>query len=175
MNSADSFTIGKVTGVHGLNGNLKVWSFAQSVDTFGAGSMVLLKTENRSGKNYRILNATAYKKGVLLSLEGVDDRNSAEDLVGCEIRISRDQLPEPEEDSWFWQDLIGLKVVDESRGDLGVVADIFPTGANDVLVVRPGNRKSETGEILVPMHRHFVRDVNLDNQVLTTRLPEDYE
>ncbi|MBU1696086.1 MAG: 16S rRNA processing protein RimM, partial [Proteobacteria bacterium] len=44
MNKATSFTIGKVTGVHGLNGNLKVWSFADSINTFCPGRNVLLKS-----------------------------------------------------------------------------------------------------------------------------------
>lgn len=174
------FTIGKVTGVHGLNGNLKVWSFAESIDTFGAGRIVLLKTEDGQQKGkYTILNAQPHKKGVLLLLDGIDTRNLAESLIGCEILIDREQLPEPEEDTWYWQDLMGLKVTDDLRGYLGDITDIFPTGANDVLVV---TQKGETvkaenqpdTEILIPMHEQFVREVDLDQGIMTVALPEDY-
>ncbi|MBU2451852.1 MAG: 16S rRNA processing protein RimM, partial [Proteobacteria bacterium] len=82
MNKAASFTIGKVTGVHGLGGNLTVRSFADSVDTFSPGTSVLLKSENQEGRQYTILKASAHKKGILLTLEGIDSRNLAEDLVG---------------------------------------------------------------------------------------------
>ncbi len=173
MSTDSSFTIGKVTGVHGLNGNLKVWSFAQSIDSFGSGNIVLLQAKDGKGKEYTILNALPHKKGVLLSLKGVDSRTLAENLMGYEILIDRDQLPEPDEDSWYWQDLIGLTVVDEIRGVIGKISEIFPTGANDVLVVTPIG--AEKKEILVPMHKHFVVSVDMEKQVVATTLPEDYE
>ena len=179
MNRSTSFTIGKVTGVHGLKGNLKVWSYAQSIETFGSGRTVLLKTESGQEKRYTIRHAAPHKKGLRLSLEGVENRNLAEALVGCEILIDRDQLPEPEEDAWYWEDLIGLTVIDKIRGEIGTISNIFPTGANDVLVIAgsptSGPDKSAEKEILVPMHKNFVADVDLDKQVLTTTLPEDYE
>ena len=169
MSKAASFTIGKVTGIHGLNGNLKVWSFADSVNTFCPGRSVLLKAEEELGEKFTILQALPHKKGIILSLEGVDNRNLAEDLVGKEILIDRDQLPEPEEDTWYWQDLLGLDVIDHQKGFLGKITNIFPTGANDVLVVTDKDL-----ETLVPMHKNFVESVDLEKKTLQTKLPEDY-
>lgn len=168
MGNSTWFTIGKVTGVHGLKGFLKVWSFAQSIDTFGPKRIVLLKSENGLEKEFTIIKAQPHKKGILLLLEGVNNRNLADDLVDSEILIDRDLLPEPEEDSWYWQDLIGLDVKDEFKGFIGKVKHIFPTGANDVLVVK--NKKKE---VLVPMHRNFVISVDLEQSILITRLPEE--
>ncbi|MFH2092516.1 MAG: ribosome maturation factor RimM [Pseudomonadota bacterium] len=164
------FTIGKVTGVHGLGGNLKIWSFAQSIDTFGPGQTVLLQSENGQGKEFTILNASPHKKGALLTLDGVDNRELAQSLAGHEILIDRKLLPEPEDDAWYWQDLIGLEVFDEHKGYMGKITEIFPTGSNDVLVVT-----HEDKETLVPMHKNFVESVDIDQKVLKTRLPEDYE
>lgn len=175
MESSASFTIGKVTGVHGLNGNLKVWSYAQSIDTFASGSIVLLQTKKDPGREYTILKSAPHKKGVLLTLEGVDTRDLAESLMGYEIRIDREMLPEPEEDTWFWEDLIGLAVMDEHKGYIGTITDIFPTGANEVLVVTDPDKEAGKNEILVPMHKHFVASVDIDKQTMTTTLPEDYE
>lgn len=169
MNKTAPFIIGKVTGVHGLRGNLKVWSFAESVDTFSPGRHVLLKFEEEPGTSYTILAASPHKKGVLLTLDGVDTREMAEDLVGIEILIDRDQLPEPEDDSWYWQDLLGLEVVDQHKGFIGKITDIFPTGANDVLVVT-----DKTRETLVPMHKHFVESVDMEKKTVKTTLPEEF-
>ena len=177
MNKAASFTIGRVTGVHGLNGNLKVWSFAESIDTFCPGKIVLLKSEEAlesMGKPYTILKALAHKKGILLTLSGIDNRNLAEELVGKEILIDRDQLPEPTEDTWYWQDLLGLDVFDHQKGFIGKITDIFPTGANDMLVVM-----DKTRETLVPMHKHFVESIDIEKNAVKTTLPPellpDYE
>jgi 16S rRNA processing protein RimM len=170
MDKFSSFTIGKVTGVHGLNGNLKVWSFANSVDTFCPGKSVLLKAEEKEqGKLFVILSAQPHKKGVLLSLKGIDSIELAQGLVGKEILIDRDQLPEPEEDTWYWEDLMGLDVVDDQKGFIGRITNIFPTGANDVLVVT-----DKDIETLVPMHKHFVKSVDIGKKTMRTTLPEDY-
>ncbi len=169
MERNSSFTIGKVTGVHGLGGNLKVWSYAESIDTFLPGRTVLLKAENEPGKTHSILKAGPHKKGVLLVLDGIDNRELAEDQIGKLILIDREQLPEPEDGSWYWQDLIGMNVTDHIKGDIGEITDIFPTGANDILVVIDG--KDET---LVPMHKNFVESVDMDTSTVRTTLPEDY-
>ena len=89
--------------------------------------------------------------------------------MGSDIIMERDQLPEPEEDTWYWQDLIGLDVIDRQRGCIGRITNIFPTGANDVLVVT-----GDKGETLVPMHRNFVESVDLEKNTMKTDLPEDY-
>ncbi|MCP4021967.1 MAG: 16S rRNA processing protein RimM [Desulfobacteraceae bacterium] len=163
------FTIGKVTGVHGLKGNLKVWSYAESIDTFNPGTNVFLKSKDQFEKQYKILTASAYKKGVMLSLEGIDSRNLAQELVDKEILINRNDLPELEEDTYYWQDLLGLDVIDKRRGFIGKIEHIFPTGANDVLVVKQNDQ-----EVLIPIHKSFIESIDIDAQTVKTILPEDY-
>lgn len=168
METADLFTIGKVTGIHGLGGNLKIWSFAESIDTFKPGTIVLLSSKEGQ-KPYPIKRAWAYKKGILLDLEGIDSREAAMEVVGNQIQIQRHLLAEPDEDTWYWQDLLGLTVMDQNQTDIGRITDIFPTGAHDILVVMLGNK-----ETLIPMHRQFVESIDLKQQIVTVRLPEGY-
>jgi len=172
MNQESLLTIGKVTGVHGLKGTLKIWSFAESVDTFEKGRQLQLRSEGEEqGKLYTILTASARKKGILISLKHVDNIDIAQSLIGKEVLVSKEQLPELEDDAWYWQDLYGLTVIDKLRGKLGTIERIFPTNANDMLVVVDKGR-SEKSEILIPMHGHFIVSVDLDAGTVTTNLPE---
>ena len=174
MSQENLLIIGKITGVHGLKGNLKIWSFAESIDTFGKDRQILLKSEGEEkGKSYTILTSSARKKGVLIGLKGVDNVDLAEQLIGKEILISKDQLPEIEENTWYWQDLYGLTVIDRIRGKLGTIERIFPTNANDMLVVTDKEGADES-EILIPMHEHFVESVDLVAGTMTTTLPEGH-
>lgn len=169
-------TIGKVTGVHGLGGNLKVWSWAQSPDTFAQGLTVLLKNENETlgpGREYVITRTGRYKKGVLLSLEGVSTREASESLVGKFVLVDKTNLPELDEDTWYWQDLIGLTVMDTCVGELGTVEQLFPTGADDIMVVTNKTCQGKQ-EVLIPMNAVFVKDVNLKTGVITTELPQGF-
>ncbi len=169
-------TIGKVTGVHGLKGNLKVWSWAQSPDTFTQGLAVVLKNEDDPldpGLEYIILGTGKYKKGVLLTLKGVTTRDDSERLVGKLVLVDKANLPDLDDDTWYWQDLIGLTVVDACEGELGKVEQLFPTGADDILVVTDKTPQGKQ-EVLIPMNAVFIKDVNLDNGVITTELPEGF-
>jgi len=60
-------------------------------------------------------------------------------------------------------------VVDHQKGFIGKITDIFPTGANDVLVVTDKIR-----ETLVPMHKHFVKSINIEKKTVRITLPEEY-
>lgn len=170
-NAPDLLVIGKITGAHGLAGNLKVWSFAESSGTFAKGRTIFLRNEDASGLDkFCIQKVSERKKGLLLNLAGITDRNLADELIGKEILIPRSTLPEPEKDTWYWQDLYGLHVWDDTLGGLGTVDSIFPTGAHDVLVVKAGGK-----EVMIPMHRQFVAEVDLGAGIIRTCLPDGFE
>ncbi|MEH0018907.1 MAG: ribosome maturation factor RimM [Desulfobacter sp.] len=176
MDRTTWFTIGKVTGVHGLGGNLKVWSFAESPESYQPGQRVRLRDEGapeEDGKAYTIAKVSSWKKGILLALEGVTRREAAEEMVGKEILMNREQMPELEEETWYWQDLIGLAVTDRELGILGTVERIFPTGADDILVVTDKSNPEKT-EVLIPLNGHFVSEVDLESGRLATDLPQGF-
>jgi len=102
-----------------------------------------------------------HSKSVVVHLEGVDDRDAAAALLDCEIAIERDALPEPENGLYYWADLEGLRVVHRDGTELGRVAYLMETGANDVLVTE-GER-----ERLIPfIADKVILDVDLDAGVI---------
>ncbi|MFO7751133.1 MAG: ribosome maturation factor RimM [Desulfobacteraceae bacterium] len=160
------FTIGKVTGVHGIKGFVKVHSFAHSLELFTPGMTLRIGTGGEQGAWYTIVKASPHKKGLLVLFKEVD-RNHAETLVGKELLVSRSDLPQPEEGTYYWQDLVGLAVTDRIRGEIGVVDHLFATGSNDVIVVKAGDK-----ETLVPALAWVVIDVDLEGKTMLVNLPE---
>ena len=160
------FTLGQVTGVHGLKGFLKIRSFAGSVATFRQGLDLVVRRTGKTDQLYEVVKASPHKKGALLLLSGVD-RDVAETLVGAELLVDRDVLPEPEEDAYYWVDLIGLRVIDQALGFLGRIDSVIETGSNDVFVVKGGER-----EVLVPGLASVVVRVDLENGEMIIDLPE---
>jgi 16S rRNA processing protein RimM len=172
MTEKELFTIGEIVGVHGLGGKLKVRSYAESVETFEPGISVKLKTSGAGDENwYEILESSNYKKGVLLALKGVEDISIAEQLKGKEVLIKRENLPETQENDYFWQDLIGLEVFDVKRGSIGKIDNIFQTGANDVFVVK-SDKKDGKEEVLVPVIESVIKTVNIKEGTMEIELPE---
>lgn len=103
---------------------------------------------------------------MLASFESISDRNQAEALIGASIYIERQQLPETQDDEYYWSDLIGCDVVTEVGESLGQVDDLLETGANDVLVV---------GTHLIPfVIDEIVTEVNLQQRRISVRWQADY-
>jgi 16S rRNA processing protein RimM len=114
--------------------------------------------------SFRICGAVEHKKKALVAVEGIHDINSALPLVGCEVYITRTQLPDLPEGEFYWQDLLGLSVVDEQGRLVGVLANILVTGANDVYVVK--NREKE---YLIPAIDDVVLKIDLIMRTMTVR------
>lgn len=102
-----------------------------------------------------------HSKGLLLKLRGLEDRAEAEGLAGSELGLLRSELEEPEEGEYYWTDLIGLTVLDSEGREVGRVANLFDSGAHDILVVRAGDR-----EVLIPAIPEMVAEVDLEAGLL---------
>jgi 16S rRNA processing protein RimM len=160
-------SIGKIVGVHGLKGTLRVYSYAESPSIFQPDSLILLMNDNGLEKHYPVCWAKPHSRGVLLALEGVDSCDHAASLIGYTLFIEKTLLPELEEGTYYWSDIIGLAVYDTEDAYLGRVTSILPTGSNDVYVVR-----NNDDEILVPALESVVVDIDLAAGRMTVELPE---
>ena len=90
--------------------------------------------DNAGWRGAKVAEGKRHGKTVIVRLEGVDDRDEASAWVGADIAIERDDLPAAEAGSYYWADLEGLRVVHRDGTELGRVAYLLETGANDVLV-----------------------------------------
>lgn len=132
--SPDDVVLGEVVGAHGVRGDVRVHSDTrprENILDYPVWTLVL-KGERR---DYAVRNSRRQGKGLVATLEGISDRDSAMALRGCEIRVPRARLPTPEPGEYYWADLEGLEVVTAAGVQLGVVTGLLETGANDVLVV----------------------------------------
>ena len=101
-------------------------------------------------------------KTVIVQIEGVDDREEAALFVDCDIAVSKDDLPDAQDGHYYWADLEGLRVVHRDGTELGCVAYMMETGANDVMVTK-GER-----ERLIPfVADQVILDVDFDEGVIS--------
>lgn len=146
--------LGYISGVHGVAGGVKVHSYTRPREAlFGYGTWLV-------GEHHRpvkVSNGGPRGKTLVAWLEGIEDREQARALVGQEIAVNRSDLPALEPGEFYWDDLIGLEVVNREGVRLGMVDRLMETGANDVLVVK-GER-----EHLVPyVPGRYVLGVDLE-------------
>ena len=159
--------IGKIVGVHGIRGTVKILSYAESWTIFKPGGTILSKHPSGQETPYIIREARPHKQVVLIDLEGIADRNTAESLNGADVYIEKKMLPPLEDGTYYWADLIGLSVITSAGQSLGRVHKILPTGSNDVLVV-----KKDKDEILIPMIEAVIIEIDLKHKCIQVNLPE---
>ncbi|MBU0987886.1 MAG: ribosome maturation factor RimM [Proteobacteria bacterium] len=163
--------IGKIVGVHGLNGNLKVYSYAESLSVFERDASIFVISKNDLKKFYTVQWAQPHGRLILLSLEGITSHNDAQALVGSELFIEKERLPELEDGFYYWFDLIGLAVYTTENKYIGRVESIIATGSNDVYVVK--NTKIDPDhEILIPALESVVLEIDLNHKTMRVDLPE---
>lgn len=169
----ETVTIGKIVGVHGLNGTCKVYPYADSLEVFDGGRKIYVTADcdEDLAAAFEINWCKTHHRIVLISFKGVNDRTGAEKLIGREIVAPRDSLPVLEKGTYYWHDLIGMGVYSINGSLLGQLEAVMPTGSNDVYVVkRPGG--GPNGDILVPALKSVVVEIDLENRRMRVDLPE---
>lgn len=147
----DMVKLGRISGVFGVKGWLKVHSDTEPRENILNYSPWYLLI-NGQWQPRKVLAGRVHNKGLVVQLEGCDDRDLAATLVRTEIAITLEQLPRPEAGEYYWRDLTGLQVKTLDGVDLGKITNLMETGANDVLVVKAGDGR----ERLIPFIREQV-------------------
>ena len=135
MSKQEEIHVGKISGVFGIKGWIKVFSFTDRKENILSYSPWLLK-KGTDSKTVAVIDGKLQGKAIVAQLDGINDRDEAASLMGWDIFITPDQLPKAEKDEYYWSDLIGLAVETNLGIQLGVVESLLETGANDVVIVK---------------------------------------
>lgn len=162
QNLIDMIHIGKLIGTHGIKGELKFHPYSRSSDSLAPLSDILLVSPSGLQHEVRIQKITSGGGKHTISLVGYDSINQVQQFISCEICLQRSQLPEPDENEYYWCDLIGLQVITDTGNILGSIVDIFETGSNDIYVV-----KNPQHEYLIPAISDVINSIDLESKLVT--------
>lgn len=153
---------GKVGVAYGIKGWVKIHSFTEIASEILQYQPWYL-AENDQWQAVTIEEGRPHGKGVVVKFPGVETPEAARLLSGREIAIKREQLAALPADEYYWTDLEGLTVINEKGENLGQVAYLIATGANDVLVVKDAQGK----EHAIPyLPQSVVKQVDLLKQTI---------
>ena len=161
--------LGKILAPFGIQGWVKVHSESRPITDIGRYRVWQLRLKD-AWVGVKVKSFKTQGKGLIAKLEGVNDCNQAESLVGAAIAVVSSQLPALPQGEFYWRDLIGMQVFTSEGVALGVVDHLMETGANDVLVIQ-GER-----ERLVPfVMDQFVLAVDLAERRITVDWDPDFD
>lgn len=135
MTEQQYINVGKISGVFGIKGWVKVFSFTANKENILKYSPWMLRKADET-KTIKVINGNLQGKAVVAQLDGINDRDQAESLMGWDIFISPAQLPKTRQNEYYWSDLVGLSVENTDGVEFGVISSLLETGANDVVIVQ---------------------------------------
>lgn len=151
---------GKITGTHGIRGEMRVQPWSDSPEFLTEFDLLYL--DGKGKEPLKIKTARVHKNMVLIKAEGVDTVEAAEAFRNKVIYLNRDDVELPE-GSHFIDDLVGCEVYDTAGGELlGKLCDVSETGANDVWHIKAENGR----EYLIPAIKEVVDSVDVDGGII---------
>ncbi len=129
--------LGAITNAHGIKGDVTIKPFGKDLSSLLDYGPV----RDKSGQQaFTILSLRHSKKDLYVArIKEITNRNQAEEIKGTELYIERSKLPEPEEDEFYYRDLIGLSVKLETGEKWGKVIAVEDYGAGDIIEIMPQN------------------------------------
>ena len=162
------FEIGKITGTHGIRGAMRVFPTTEDPSRFERLKEIIVEIRGKR-ETFHIQKVAFHKQFVLLTVKEITDINVAELYKNGRILIPDAMAIPLGEDEYYTRDLYGLKVVTEEGEELGEITEILPTGSNDVYVVKKDGKGKE---LLLPAIKDCIKNVDLENGVMTVKLLE---
>jgi len=159
--------IGQIVNVKGLKGEVKVNSFSEDSQRFEKLKSVFIKRKGEL-KEYEIESVGYSKLQVVIKFKGIDSVEEAEKFRNASIMIDRSILGDLPEGTYYIADLIGLKVYTEENEYLGIVDDIYNTGANDIYAIKDDLGKQK----LLPGIKDVIKNVDLKSGKIIVNLIE---
>lgn len=133
-------TMGDIDGAFGVRGWIKVRPQTEAIDSLFEYPVWWIG-KNQQWQQYRVIEGQLAARYIVVQLDGIENRDQASVLRGLHVAVMRSQLPQTQDNEYYWTDLIGLAVVNHEGVLLGQVINLFETGANDVLVVEQGQQR----------------------------------
>jgi len=165
--------LGKLVGVWGVKGWVKLHSYTRNRSDIAQYSTWYLQEPRKNGEPVpiEVLNCREQGQGIVAQFEGINDRDRAMAMSGQKIFVKQSDLPVLPNGEYYWQQLIGLDVVNDSA-KIGVIDSILETGANDVLVVK--QEQQGLADVLIPYTDNAVVGVDIEQGVMTVDWEPSY-
>jgi 16S rRNA processing protein RimM len=154
--------VGRIAGAHGLHGALRFRPDNPESDTLEQVRRVFIARDGETAREYRVLGAQRLNRTTIrLVLDGLDDPDAADAMRGSALTVALEDLPAKAPGEFYYYEAIGCAVTTSDGRRLGVIEEVFATGANDVWVVRDG-----VTEVLVPVIENVVKSIDLSARVM---------
>ncbi len=157
----DWIPVGNFTRTHGLKGELKFRPYVTDREILQSMRHARIVDDEEKESDHLLERVRNQGAKWIIKIKGCNSIEDAEAYIGHTVQVALSDFPALPEGEYYWFEIIGLKVFDDTGQYHGSITRIIATGSNDVYVVEEGKR-----ELLLPMIDSVVQEINLEERKL---------
>ncbi len=151
--------IGKIASAHGVKGLVKIFPYCEDISLLNG--VLLIGETGEDTLTITLKNPIG--KYILAEIQGVTSREQAQEIKHS-LFVLREKLPEiGDKDSYYYEDLCGLSVINDKKHIIGTVLNVHNYGAGDLLEVKPENGAT----YYVPFEDNYINEVDLKTRQIS--------
>jgi 16S rRNA processing protein RimM len=160
-------TVARVAKTQGRHGEVAADLFTDFPEKFAERKRLSAWMKDGTRRELKVEEFWPHKQRMVFKFAGVDDMNAAEELIGAELQIAKNDRAELEENTAYVSDLKGCRVFD-GKTEVGVVTEVdFSTGEAPNLIVTAGKK-----ELMVPFAGAYLRKLDVAGKRIEMELPQ---
>lgn len=159
---------GEIISLHGIRGEVKVYPWADYPQFLEEFDTFYIQKNKMYYRPLHAVNVRTHKNVVIIQFEGIDNTETARNLIGKTLYLDRDEI-ELEENTYFVADLIGCRVVNYLDGtEIGQITDVQNLGAGDIYFIQTARGK----QVLFPAVDEFLMGTDIENKTVKVKVIE---
>lgn len=159
--------VGKINGIFGIQGWVKILSHTHPRKNILSYQPWHIRAGDK-WQTLEVIKGREQGKTLVAQIQNFDSPEQAKSLIGVDVYIEKSQLPALKKGEYYWQDLIGMTVVNKEKIVLGKVSNLMETESNNVLVIK--GKKPH----LVPYISPFLIKVDMNHQQILVDWDADF-
>jgi len=158
--------VGKIVNTQGLRGDVRIYPNTDDVTRFESLDYIYVEGEDEPF----YIEKVRYKKNLaIVKFKGIDHINDVECYKNRIVYTEKLDQNDLDEDQYYVEDLVGMRVIDEKHGEIGILKEVIQNPAHDIYVVK---RQGE--DLLIPVVDAFIQSIDMEEKVIHTTLIEGF-
>ncbi|MBW7870979.1 MAG: 16S rRNA processing protein RimM [Flavobacteriia bacterium] len=166
MQKEDCYYLGKITKKHGFKGNLILHLETDEPELYQNMESVFIETNGMLVPFFFETIGPHSKNKLLVKFEDLTPEE-AEKLVNRSVWLPLDTLPELEDDAFYYHEIIGYKVIDSRKGEIGLIKNVNDSGIQALFEIDFDGK-----QILIPVVDDWILEVNKDEKFIRIETPD---
>lgn len=161
MKKEDCYYFGYITKPIGYDGTFAVKADTDNLSRYNSLKSLFIDLNGTLTPFFIELSQPRNKEVIWLKADGFNSVDDIQNLIGKEVYLPLNMLPELKGNKFYYHEIVGFTVVDETHGDIGIIKDVIELPHQTILQVMQAYT-----EILIPLNENTLKELSRENKTL---------